>query len=261
MGRPPRISRDQILEAARAAFQARGFAATTLADIAKALDVTPAAILKYFDSKQALFSAAMATQVLELASLDPDEDPRIALADFARRLIPFLTGIIRSAIAVQMHATTLTVPFDPRSEDVPPRRVIRLLADYFGRAMKRGTIRRADPQALALLFLGQLQAYVFFHQVLAVTPAYPLDTYIDTLIDLWSTGVLNAGRASARSSGGTRAEESHPRARRSGRGHGDAAVPAQPAQTEAARPRRDAGGKDGARGVAGRRPRGPRTRR
>ena len=261
MGRPPRISRDQILEAARAAFQARGFAATTLADIAKALDVTPAAILKYFDSKQALFSAAMATQVVELATLDPDEDPRIALADFAKRLIPFLTGIIRSAIAMQMHSTTLTVPFDPRGEDVPPRRVIRLLADYFSHAMKRGTIRRADPQALALLFLGQLQAYVFFHQVLAVTPVYPLDTYIDTLIDLWSTGVLNVGRASARPSGGTRAQENHPRGGAPRRGHGDTAVPAATAKTETARPRRDAGGEDGERGVAGGRPRRPRPRR
>jgi AcrR family transcriptional regulator len=252
MGRPPRISRDQILEAARAAFQARGFAATTLADIAKALDVTPAAILKYFDSKQALFSAAMATQVLELASLDPDEDPRIALADFAKRLIPFLTGIIRSAIAMQMHSTTLVVPFDLRDDDVPPRRVLRLLADYFARGMKVGTIRHGDPRALALLFLGPLQAYVFFHQILGVTPAYPLDDYVDALIALWSEGVLR---------GGARAQENHPRARRSGRGHGDAAVPAQPAKTEAARPGRDAGGEDGERGLAGRRPRGPRSRR
>jgi TetR/AcrR family transcriptional repressor of the ameABC operon len=261
MGRPPRITREQILEAARAAFQARGFAATTLADIAKTLDVTPAAILKYFDSKQALFSAAMATQVMELASLDPDEDPRVALADFAKRLIPFLTGIIRSAIAMQMHSTTLVVPFDLRDDDVPPRRVLRLLAEYFARGMKAGTIRRGDPRALALLFLGPLQAYVFFHQILGVTPAYPLDDYVDALIALWSEGVINAGQASACPPGGTRVEENHPRARRSGRGHGDAAVPARTEKTKTARPRRNAGGKDGERGVAGRRPRGPRTRR
>ena len=252
MGRPPRISRDQILEAARAAFQARGFAATTLADIARTLDVTPAAILKYFDSKQALFSTAMATQVVELASLDPDEDPRVALADFAKRLIPFLTGIIRSAIAMQMHSTTLVVPFDVRDDDVPPRRVLRLLADYFARGMKAGTIRRGDPRGLALLFLGPLQAYVFFHQILGVTPAYPLDDYVDALIALWSEGVFV---------GDSRVEESHPRARRAGRGHGDAAVPARTEKAETARPRRNAGGKDGERGVAGRRPRGPRPRR
>jgi AcrR family transcriptional regulator len=259
MGRPPRITRAQILDAARAAFQARGFAATTLADIAKTLDVTPAAILRHFDSKQALFSAAMATRaiavpafVTALASLDPHSDPRVVLREFARNLIPFLSDIIRSAIAVQMHATTVVVPFDPRDEEVPPRRVIRFLADYFGRAMKAGTVRRADPQALALLFLGQLQAYAFFHQVLGVTPVYPLDDYVDAQIALWSEGVLL---------GGSRVEESHPRARAARRRDGDAAVLARAAKTEAARPRRNAGGEDGERRLAGRRPRRPRPRR
>lgn len=259
MGRPPRITREQILEASRAAFQARGFAATTLADIAKALDVTPAAILRHFDSKQALFSAAMSSQgiavpefITALAQLDPRSDPRVALAEFAKHVVPFLMDIIRSAIAVQMHATTLVVPFDTHSEEIPPRRAIRFLGDYFARAMKAGTIRRADPHALALLFVGQLQAYVFFHQVLGVTPVYPLDDYIDALIALWSEGVLL---------GGTRAEENDPRARRPRRSGGDAAVPARTAKTKTARPRRNAGGPDGERGVAGRRPRGPRSRR
>ncbi|HVE71491.1 MAG TPA: TetR/AcrR family transcriptional regulator [Thermoanaerobaculia bacterium] len=258
MARPPRITRTQILDASRTAFQARGFAATTLADIARTLDVTPAAILRHFDSKQALFSAAMSTRAiavpdfaLALTKLDPKSDPRVVLADFAKRLVPFLTDIIRSAIAVQMHATTLVVPFDPHDEEVPPRRVIRLLGDYFTRAMKAGTIRRADPRALALLFLGQLQAYVFFHQILGVTPAYPLDDYVDALIALWSEGVL----------GGTRGEESHPRAGRAGRSDGGAAVHARAAKTEAARPRRNAGGADGERRVPGRRPSGPRSRR
>ncbi|HVG23732.1 MAG TPA: TetR/AcrR family transcriptional regulator [Thermoanaerobaculia bacterium] len=259
MGRPPRISRDQILDAARSAFTARGFAATTLADIAEALDVTPAAILRHFDSKQALFSAAMSTRAiavppfaLALAQLDPKNDPREVLRAFASRLIPFLSDIIRSAIAVQMHSTTLVVPFDPHDEEVPPRRVMRVLADFFSRAMKAGTMRRADPHALAMLFIGQLQSYVFFHQVLGVTPVYPLDEYIDALIALWSEGAL---------SGGPRAEKTDRRPGHPRRSRGDAVVHAPAAATEAARPRRNARGADGERGVAGRRPRRPRPRR
>lgn len=258
MGRPPRISRDQILQASRAAFSARGFAATTLADIAGALEVTPAAILRHFDSKQALFSAAMSTRDIaipeffaELAAVDASTDPRIVLRGFARRAVPFVSAVIRPAIAVQMHSTTVVVPFDTQSEDVPPRRALRILSDYFVRAMKAGTIRRADPHALALLFMGQIQAYVFIHQVLDISPAYPLDSYIDALIDLWSDGVF----------GGSRAQETAPRTpARPGRG-GDAALPAPAAKAKAAHPRRNAGGKDGERGVAGRRPRGARPRR
>ena len=258
MGRPPRISRDQILDAARAAFSARGFAATTLADIAGALEVTPAAILRHFDSKQALFSAAMSTRdiaipefIIELALVDASADPRIVLRDFAKRAVPFVSAVIRPAIAVQMHSTTVVVPFDTQSEDVPPRRVLRILSDYFARAMKAGTIRRSDPHALALLFMGQIQAYVFIHQVLDITPAYPLDSDIDALIALWSDGVF----------GGTRAQKTDPRTPARPRRRGDAAVPARAEKTKAARPRRNAGSKDGERGVAGRRPRGSRPRR
>lgn len=258
MGRPPRISRDQILDAARAAFSARGFAATTLADIAGALEVTPAAILRHFDSKQALFSAAMSTRditipefIIELATVDVSTDPRIVLRDFAKRAVPFVSAVIRPAIAVQMHSTTVVVPFDTQSEDVPPRRALRILSDYFARAMKAGTIRRSDPHALALLFMGQIQAYVFIHQVLDITPAYPLDSYIDALIALWSDGVF----------GGTRAQKTDPRTPARPRRGGDAAVPARTKKTEAARPRRNAGGKGGERGVAGRRPRDSRARR
>jgi AcrR family transcriptional regulator len=259
MGRPPRISSEQILDAARKAFSARGFAAATLGEIAKDLDVTPAAILRHFDSKQELFNAAMSTRaivvpefVTALAQLDPRSDPRDVLRDFARRLVPFLSAVIRPAIAVQMHSTTVVVPFDPSDDEVPPRRVLRFLADYFFRAMKAGTIRRADPQALALLYLGQLQAYVFLHQVLNVTPECPLDCYVDSLIELWTDGMFL---------GGTRAQKTHSGDRPSRHRSGSAAVHARTEEAEAARPRRNAGGADGQRRLAGGRTRRPRARR
>jgi AcrR family transcriptional regulator len=192
MGRPPRISREQILDAARVAFSARGFAATTLAGIASTLDVTPAAILRHFESKQELFTAAMSNRgiatpdfVMAITSLDASADPRIVLSELARRLIAFLGNVIRPAIAVQMHATTVVVPFDPKDEEIPPRRVIRILTDYFARAMRAGAIREADPRALALLFAGQLRPTVFFHQ----SPRTPVsEDYIDALTVL-SDGV------------------------------------------------------------------------
>jgi len=220
MGRPPRISREQILDAARHAFSARGFAATTLAEIAAALGVTPAAILRHFDSKQELFRAAMSSRsiatpdfLVAMKSLDANADPRVVLGDLARRMIPFLGTVIRPAIAVQMHATTLVVPFDPKDEEIPPRHAIRILTDYFTRAIRAGVIREADPRALAILFIGQLQAHVFFHQVLGVTPAYPVEDYIDALLGLWSDGVFGGTRARKTASEKT---DPRPRARRGG---------------------------------------------
>jgi AcrR family transcriptional regulator len=264
MPRPPRITREQLLGAARTAFSARGFAATTLADIARELDVTPAAILRHFSSKQELFNAAMSNRgiatpefITALAKLDASADPRVVLAELARRMIPFLGSVIRPAIAVQMHTTTLVVPFDPKDDEIPPRRAIRILTDYFARAIRAGVIREADPRALALLFIGQLQAYVFFHQVLGVAPAHPVEDYIDALLGLWSEGVF-AGGARARKK--TSAED-RAAARARGGGSRGAAVLAQAERTETARPRRNPGGADGERGVARGRTRGPRTRR
>jgi len=264
MGRPPRISRDQILEAARNAFTARGFAATTLADIAAGLGVTPAAILRHVGSKQDLFAAAMSARnigvppfVEELARVDASTDPRIVLRRFAEQFVPFVSTIIRPAIAVQMHLaarqTTLVVPFDTQAEATPPRRLLEAVSGYFRRAMEARAIRRGDPRAFALLFLGQLQSYVFIHQILAVTPGYPLDDYLDALIDLWTGGALAVKKKrSAPGRGG---------AARSGRGRGGAAVRPQTARAEAARPGRNARGADGERRLARRRTRDSRPRR
>lgn len=264
MGRPPRISRDQILEAAREAFTARGFAATTLADIAAGLDVTAAAILRHFPSKQDLFTAAMGSRALavpafveELARADAAEDPRLVLRRFAEQFVPFMSTVIRPAIAVQMHmasqTTTLVVPFDTHAEETPPRRGIRIMTGYFRRAMKAGTVRRGDPRALALLFVGQLQSYVFLHQILDVKPVFPLGDYLDQLFGLWTGGALAVEKKRARSSGrGDRAP---------GRGGGGAAVRSKAARAEAARPRRNARGADGERRLARRRTRDARPRR
>ena len=58
MGRPPTISMEKLLAVSRRQFAARGYGATTLAGIAGELKVTPAALLRYFPTKQALFDAA-----------------------------------------------------------------------------------------------------------------------------------------------------------------------------------------------------------
>ena len=87
MGRPPTISKDRLIDTARRVFAAKGFDATTLADIAGELGVTPAAILRHVDSKQALFGLAMKSGmlldppqcILELPKIDAKSDPRVVL--------------------------------------------------------------------------------------------------------------------------------------------------------------------------------------
>ncbi|HXM75808.1 MAG TPA: helix-turn-helix domain-containing protein, partial [Thermoanaerobaculia bacterium] len=61
MGRPAKIRREEVLAAAREAFDTGGFEGTTLADISGRLGVSPAALLRHAPTKQALFTAAMGT--------------------------------------------------------------------------------------------------------------------------------------------------------------------------------------------------------
>lgn len=264
MGRPPTITREQILKTARAVFTERGFAAATLADIATDLNVTAAAVLRHFDSKQALFDAAMRGSValpeciLRLERVDAAADPRIVLRRLAEEWIPFASTTVAQNLVVTMHARTnptFIVPFDPQSDDSPPRRGLRIVANYFRRAKRAGVIRVDDPRAAALLFMGSLLSYVFIHYVLRIfDPPYPVADYVDSLLDLWTEGAIS------------RAEASSPQAHRSGtrdrRGRDrPAGVHAREPAREGARALGDARGADGGDRVARRRTRHPRVRR
>ena len=267
MGRPPRITRDQLFETARGVFAVKGFEAATLADIASELRITPAAVLRHVDSKQELFRLAMRWRVtappdfiLALGSVDAHTNPRVVLRDIAEQFVPFVEKVIAENIAVYMHekARSLLVPFDADASDSPPRRGLAVVGDYFRRAMDAGVIRRGDPRAAALLFMGSLQAYVMMHHILKVAPKpYPLDRYIDALIDLWSSGAIVGGhRGKAGQSSGAR--------RRADRGRSsnrrNAPLHEGPAGTEGADGLRNARSAHRQRRLAGRRPRNTRSR-
>ena len=267
MGRPPRITREQLFETARGVFAVKGFEAATLADIASELRITPAAVLRHVSSKQELFHLAMRSRVtappdfiLALAGVDAGADPRVVLRGIAEKFVPFVEKVIGENIAVYMHekARSLVVPFDPDAADSPPRRGIAVLSDYFRRAMDAGVIRRGDPRASALLFIGSLQAYVINHHILKVAPKpYPIDRYIDALIDLWSNGAIVGGhRGKAGQSSGAR--------RRADRGRGsnrrNASLHESSARTEGSDGVGDARSAHRQRRVTRRRPRHTRSR-
>src|SRR5258708_6103532 len=276
MGRPRKITREHLLATARSVFAAKGFEATTLADIALELEVTPAAVLRHFDSKQALFAAAMGSGaaihvpdfIRDLATIDAaTADPREVLRGIGERFIPFVQRVIGQNIAVYMHrrshATSFVVPFDTGSGESPPRRGLPIVEDYFRRAAAAGVMKLTDPRAAALIFMGTLQSYVFIHQILHIAPKpYPLGRYLDALIELWTDGAI-VGRAD----GGNRAEKvQHPQDshRGSRRGSGrdrDAGLPPRDAKTSGDHAGRNARSPNRRGGVAGRRPRGPRPRR
>jgi AcrR family transcriptional regulator len=61
-GRPARVSRQQIVEAAIRLFALYGYRRTTIAGIAKSLGVTDGSVLHYFEGKRAILEAALETE-------------------------------------------------------------------------------------------------------------------------------------------------------------------------------------------------------
>jgi TetR/AcrR family transcriptional repressor of mexJK operon len=202
MGRPPKVHREEVLTAARAAFAERGFEGTTLAAIASKLDITAAALLRHAASKEELFTAAMAPgpgdlalPVDFLAQLDGSEDPRLVLRRIARALVPFVERKLDEHLARFMRDKTTEglIPFAGQPWPTPPQRGFALVTDYVRRANERGTLRVSDPTAAALALFGSLHSFVVLGRVLRVPePPVPLERYLDTLVEIWERGVLGA---------------------------------------------------------------------
>jgi AcrR family transcriptional regulator len=209
MGRRPKVTREEVLSAARQLFAERGFEGATLAAIAGRLDVTPAALLRHAASKEELFAAAMSqgpgeirVPVEFLAEVGAEEDPRRVLRRIGQAMVPFLETKIDEQVARWMRAKSVDasqgfpLPFDPAVRPTPPQRVLALIEDYLRRAAAAGRLRLSDPHATAMLLLGNCQAYVMMHRIARIEePPLPLDRYLDALVELWTAGVILSNEA------------------------------------------------------------------
>lgn len=69
ISKDPHIRKQEILDTAMRLFYEKGYNATSMADIAKEMDVVKGLCYRYFDSKQALFEEAM-NQYVDLCTED-----------------------------------------------------------------------------------------------------------------------------------------------------------------------------------------------
>lgn len=204
MGRRAKISREEVLAAARDAFVEAGYDGTTLADISGRLGVSPAALLRHAPTKQALFTAAMGTtpgpEMLPLAFLeeiDAATDPAEVLRQVAHALVPFIQAKLRENLGRWVHCRTVAglgkipLPFDPAQRPTPPQRNLKFLETYFRRARRAGRVRTRHPLAAAFAYLATLQSFVMLQEVIPVLEKpMSLEEYLDTVIDIWTHGTL-----------------------------------------------------------------------
>lgn len=176
MARPRKRSDEEILEVARRVFIEHGPAASTVL-VADAVGLSQAALFKRFGTKEHLLVRALlpvATPAwLELVDRGPDERPvpeqlhEIAeeLIAFFDRMLPCLMTL--KAAGLDLHALVRQAP------DPPPLQTRRALRAWFQRAVDRGLVRGADPDALAFTFVGAMQARAAFSHMFGAEPLTP----------------------------------------------------------------------------------------
>ncbi len=190
--------RQQIIDGALTVFAAKGFAKATNQDIAEAAGIgSPGLIYHYFENKKDLLHQAVRSRAHDLRSLVNDEtlmamSPREALRTIAATFLQTLTeptnlNVFRvmvgetardAAVAANWHATG----FMP---------VLGGLAHYFGAQMQAGNLRRMDPLAAAVAFVGPLFLYVMSREVLRLPHLAGMahDDVVDATVDVFLQGM------------------------------------------------------------------------
>jgi AcrR family transcriptional regulator len=170
--RPPRVSlrteqiagtRAAIVSSARRLFGSRGYAATSIDEVAAAARVTKGAVYHHFGSKEALFRAVYDEVEAEAQRIDEGDLPREAgpveliLYGVQHYLDAALDPEVQRITLIDAPAVLGPEPDGPADEH-PGHQALRAL---IAGAVEAGTIRSVDPDALAHLISGAcLQAGV-----------------------------------------------------------------------------------------------------
>jgi AcrR family transcriptional regulator len=136
-------------------FGARGFGATSLDDIARAVGVAKQTLLYWFPSKDELLDAVLAQTAQELAAVieaavrSAPDDPLATIEAVVKAVFrpavrrPALLGLVREVSRLSPdHAERLTVQVQP---------FVRRAVDYLQEQMDAGALRRADPGLVVAL--------------------------------------------------------------------------------------------------------------
>lgn len=158
--------RAEILSAASASFQSRGFAGTAMADIAAAAGVSTGTLYNFFRSKESLFyclieemAGAFFTHVR--AEVDPIADPAARIARLVQAECAFFEDN-RAFLRIYISARS-GLDWTARQElgEAFQQKYAAFLAwvtDILAAGMEAGVLRRMDPAEMAAALLGMLNA-------------------------------------------------------------------------------------------------------
>lgn len=183
----------QLLIAARAVFEEKGFIATRVHDIVKRAKTSHGTFYTYFDTKEAIFEAvALEAMDVMLNAMNPDSPA----SEFGDRV----TDSIRRYIAAYRPAARMIALMEAVGTSSPEMRQLRLDArDLFVRRTERGIARMieqglADPAldvrytAEVLGSMAEYTCYVWF----TLEQDFDEDRVVRALSDAWHRALVPA---------------------------------------------------------------------
>ncbi len=196
-----------FLEAARAEFAEKGYAATRMQDVASRLGIVRSTLYRYFADKEDLFRAVVvetiAPNVVALRLFSITHSPSIAellraLVDPMARMASELPlgGVLKTVIGEAGNFPELARIW----HDQLMAPTIELLAEAISQGQQRGEVRAGDPQALAFQLISPLIMSLIWRETFVPAGAADFDIRgrLEQAVETFLAGVLTTdGRAAA----------------------------------------------------------------
>lgn len=164
MGRPPLVSREEIIAAARDVFVKEGLGAS-IRDVAAVAGISEAAIFKRFSTKAALIVAAMAPPIPDvgtiLAPLD-GTDLRAGLAATMTNIVAFFRDMLPVTLPIAMQPDVGLATYVEEVGDNPAVALNAALAARLAALINAGRLRRLQPFAVAGLLVATAHSLALF---------------------------------------------------------------------------------------------------
>lgn len=188
MARPPKISDEQILEAAREVFLEYGYGGSTL-EIAERAGISEASIFKRFSTKERLFFASMGVPdvpgwVSELNVLVGKGDLKQNLVNMCIQILDFFREMMPRLMQLQARGKALP---RPGSKNAKHTQDINAIARFLQQEINQGRLGACEPRIVAQIIIGTLMNYIFLEQIDARTGQSEDDLkFAQSLVDaLW----------------------------------------------------------------------------
>jgi AcrR family transcriptional regulator len=172
---PKEARRQEILDAALAAFSEKGFDKTSMDDVVRASGLSKGTLYWYFDNKQSLFAALVERMFKEMDVVFAQTLVQVADQSPAEKLVALSAGVISTMLAPEFsHLVRLYVDFFMQAWQYPEVQqalaemydmYIEMACQIIREGIEQGVFRPVDPEPFARAIGGAVDGLMFQYLV------------------------------------------------------------------------------------------------